>query len=39
VGRLIGCWERAEGRPARASWSTDSDGHQIRLESRREIAE
>jgi hypothetical protein len=39
VGRLIGCWERAEGRPAKASWSTNEDGHYVRLESRREIAE
>ena len=39
VGRLIGCWERAEGRPAKASWSTDDTGHIVKLESRREIAE
>lgn len=39
VGRLIGCWERAEGRAARATWSNDADGHHIKLESRREIAE
>ncbi len=39
VGRLIGCWERAEGRPAKASWSTSDGGHTVKLESRREIAE
>ena len=38
VGRLIGCWERAEGRSAKATWTTDESGHHIRLESRREIA-
>ena len=38
VGRLIGCWERAEGRSAKATWSFDENGHRIRLESRREIA-
>jgi hypothetical protein len=38
VGRLIGCWERAEGRSAKASWSSDDTGHCIKLESRREIA-
>ena len=38
VGRLIGCWERAEGRSAKATWSSDETGHRIRLESRREIA-
>ena len=38
VGRLIGCWERAEGRSAKASWSTFKGGHSIQLESRREIA-
>ncbi len=39
VGRLIGCWERAEGRAAKATWSSEADGHHIRLESRRTIAE
>ena len=39
VGRLIGCWERAEGRAARATWSSEQDGHHIKLESRRIIAE
>tara|TARA_B100001750_G_scaffold233113_1_gene232947 strand:- start:93 stop:1193 length:1101 start_codon:yes stop_codon:yes gene_type:complete len=38
VGRLIGCWERAEGRSAKATWTSDEKGHHIRLESRREIA-
>ncbi|MDE0707631.1 MAG: hypothetical protein OSB33_01650 [Candidatus Poseidoniales archaeon] len=38
VGRLIGCWERAEGRAAKATWSSDDTGHCIKLESRREIA-
>ena len=38
VGRLIGCWERAEGRSAKATWTSDENGHHIRLESRREIA-
>ncbi|MCH2637695.1 MAG: hypothetical protein MKZ56_04945 [Candidatus Thalassarchaeum sp.] len=39
VGRLIGCWERAEGRSARAEWSSGESGHLIRLMSRRDIAE
>ncbi|HJM41340.1 MAG TPA: hypothetical protein QF514_03840 [Candidatus Thalassarchaeaceae archaeon] len=39
VGRLIGCWERAEGRAAKATWSSNHEGHHVRLESRREIAE
>ena len=39
VGILIGCWERAEGRAAKATWSSEKDGHHIRLESRRTIAE
>ena len=39
VGRLIGCWERAEGRAAKATWSSEKDGHHIKLESRRIIAE
>ena len=39
VGRLIGCWERAEGRAAKATWSVNSDGHRIKIESRREIAD
>ena len=39
VGRLLGCWERAEGRPGRATWTTDARGHEIILQSRREIAE
>jgi hypothetical protein len=39
IGRLIGCWERAEGRAAKATWSTQKDGHHIKIESRREIAE
>jgi hypothetical protein len=39
VGRLIGCWERAEGRSAKATWTSDETGHHINLESRREIAE
>ena len=39
VGRLIGCWERAEGRPAKATWACDKTGHHIKLESRREIAQ
>ncbi|MEE2748270.1 MAG: hypothetical protein VX473_07395 [Candidatus Thermoplasmatota archaeon] len=39
VGRLIGCWERAEGRSAKASWSTSKNGHRVIIESRREIAE
>ena len=39
VGRLIGCWERAEGRPAKATWVCDKTGHHIKLESRREIAQ
>ncbi len=38
VGCLLGCWERAEGRAAKATWSSDSDGHTIILQSRREIA-
>jgi len=38
VGRLLGCWERAEGRAAKATWSSDDAGHRIKLESRREIA-
>jgi len=38
TGRLLGCWERAEGRGAKAKWSTSQDGHTIVLESRREIA-
>ncbi|MDE0574037.1 MAG: hypothetical protein OSB32_00435 [Candidatus Poseidoniales archaeon] len=38
VGRLIGCWERAEGRSAKATWASDETGQHIRLESRREIA-
>jgi len=39
VGRLIGCWERAEGRAAKATWSAQEDGHHIKIESRRVIAE
>ena len=39
VGRLIGCWERAEGRAAKATWSANSDGHRIKIESRRVIAD
>ena len=39
VGILIGCWERAEGRAAKAIWSSEKDGHHVRLESRRTIAE
>jgi len=38
TGRLLGCWERAEGRGAKAKWSCSQDGHTIILESRREIA-
>ncbi len=38
TGRLLGCWERAEGRGAKAKWSCSQDGHTIVLESRREIA-
>ncbi|MDP6899420.1 MAG: hypothetical protein QGF94_01105 [Candidatus Thalassarchaeaceae archaeon] len=38
VGRLIGCWERAEGRPARAEWTSDTEGCEIILCSRREIS-
>jgi hypothetical protein len=39
VGRLLGCWERAEGRSARATWASDVDGHLITLQSRRTIAD
>lgn len=39
VGRLLGCWERAEGRGARATWRSHANGHTVRLESRRTIAE
>ena len=39
VGILIGCWERAEGRAAKATWSVDELGHRIKIESRREIAD
>ena len=39
VGRLIGCWERAEGRAAKATWSANGDGHCIKIESRRVIAD
>ena len=38
TGRLIGCWERAEGRGAQAEWKTTDDGHRIILKNRREIA-
>ena len=38
VGRLIGCWERAEGRAARAEWTSESEGCEIILCSRREIS-
>jgi len=39
VGILLGCWERAEGRAAKATWSVDELGHRIKIESRREIAD
>jgi hypothetical protein len=39
VGVLIGCWERAEGRAAKATWVADGSGHKIRIESRRRIAD
>ena len=38
VGRLLGCWERAEGRAAKATWESTSKSHRIVLQSRREIA-
>ena len=38
TGRLLGCWERAEGRGAQAEWKTTDDGHRIILKNRREIA-
>ncbi|MBN17100.1 MAG: hypothetical protein CMB37_02935 [Euryarchaeota archaeon] len=39
VGRLLGCWERAEGRSAKAKWTSDTTGHHIQITSRREIAD
>ena len=39
VGILIGCWERAEGRAAKATWSIDELGHRINIGIRREIAD
>ena len=38
TGRLLGCWERAEGRGAQAEWKTTEDGHCIIVKNRREIA-
>ncbi len=38
TGVLIGCWERAEGRGAKAQWSNSEKGHRIVLKNRREIA-
>lgn len=38
TGRLLGCWERAEGRGAQAEWQSTEDGHRIILKNRREIA-
>ena len=38
VGRLLGCWERAEGRSARAKWSSDATGHHVQITTRRDIA-
>ena len=38
TGRLLGCWERAEGRGAQAEWKSTEDGHSIILKNRREIA-
>lgn len=38
VGRLLGCWQRSQGRDARASWVAGSGKHEICLSSRRDIA-
>ena len=38
TGRLLGCWERAEGRGAKAKWTSVDGAHSIVIESRREIA-
>ena len=38
TGRLLGCWERAEGRGAQAVWKSTEDGHIIILKNRRDIA-
>ena len=38
TGRLLGCWERAEGRGAKAEWSSTKDGHKIIIQNRRDMA-
>ena len=38
TGRLLGCWERAEGRSAKAEWTSTKDGHRIIIQNRRDIA-
>ncbi len=39
TGRLLGCWERSEGRQGRAIWKSTRSWHEIELRSKREIAE
>ena len=39
IGRLLGCWERAEGRPGRVSWrQVDDGGHTVSIMTRHELA-
>jgi len=38
VGKLLGCWERSEGRQGRATWKSVMSGHEIDLRSKRDIA-
>ncbi len=38
TGILLGCWERAEGRGAKAEWSNSESGHTIVLKNRRDLA-
>ena len=39
TGRLLGCWERSEGRQGRAIWKSTETGHEIELRSKRVISE
>jgi hypothetical protein len=38
TGRLLGCWERSEGRHGKALWKSDENGHEITIRTLREIA-
>lgn len=38
VGVLLGAWERIEGRPSGAAWTSSEEGHTIELTSLRDLA-